>query len=473
VRFPTRPGAIPAAPEGNAPPAVTSIGGAWSADGASAATDAPAAAADPVAASAAANPLAPSPVQPSTGRSPDGVRPRVTLGLLAVAHAVNHAQAALLPLVYLLIIDEFHVGAAQIAFLTAIGSLTAGLVQLAYSGLTRVVSRKGILVAGGILFGGGMAAQALAPTFAAFSIANVLSKVGGSPQHPVGNALIAEQFAPRRRGFAISVHIAGGNVGTIAIPLVGTWLLAGVGWRITVVLFGVPAILIALVMVPLIRESGADRAAARAGGTLRTAFGSILRDRDLLWIYVASMIAAGGRGLGILNLFVPLYLARVAGLDAATVGIMYAVFLLGSVPAPLVAGWLSDRIGRKPVILGAYFAGAASLAVFAVAGTRAPWLWVGIVLMSAFSFVESPQLQSLLADVAPARLRDVAFSTYFTLAFGVGSLWAAVFGAVIGVTGEATGLPLVFWIMAGSFVVAGLACLPIRAPGMGRESAAI
>ena len=391
-----------------------------------------------------------------------GVRPRLTLGLLAVAHAVNHAQAAILPLVYLVIIEEYHVGAAQIAFLTALGSLTAGFFQLTYSGLTRVVSRKRILVAGGVLFGSGMAAQALAPSFVGFSIANVLSKVGGSPQHPVGNALLSEQFPPERRGFAISAHIAGGNVGTITIPLIGTWLLAGVGWRITVVLFGVPAILIALAMVPLIRESGADRAAARAGGTLRSGFAAILRDRDVLWVYLASMVAAGGRGLGILNLFVPLYLARVANLGPSSVGVMYAVFLAGSVPTPLVAGWLSDRVGRKPVIVGAYLAGAVSIALFALAGTHVGWLWVAIVLLSAFGFVESPQLQSLLADIAPAHLRDVSFSLYFTLAFGVGSLWSAVFGFVIDAAGEAHGLPLTFWIMAASFVVAALACLPIR-----------
>lgn len=395
-------------------------------------------------------------------RPDDRVRPRITLALLAMAHAVNHAQAALLPLVYLLIIGEFHVGAAQVAFLTAAGSLAAGAFQLAFSGLTRLVSRRNLLVAGGVVFGGAMAAQALAPSFGAFSVANIVSKVGGSPQHPVGNALLAEQFPPQRRGFAISAHIAGGNVGTITIPLIGTWLLAGVGWRLTVVLFGVPAILIALAMIPLVRESGADRAAALAGGSLRGAFGSILRDRDLLWLYLASMVAAGGRGLGVLNLFVPLYLALVAHLDTATVGLMYAVFLLGSVPAPLVAGWLSDRVGRKPVILGAYLAGAASLAVFAASGTFVPGLWVGTVLLSAFGFVESPQLQSLLADIAPPALRDVSFSTYFTLAFGVGSLWPAVFGAVIGVTGESAGLPIVFWIMAASFVAAALACLPIR-----------
>jgi len=229
-----------------------------------------------------------------------------------------------------------------------------------------------------------------------------------------------------------------------------------------VVLFGVPAILIGLSMVALIRETGADRAAARASGSVRDAFARILRDRDLLLIYVSSVLGGGGRGLGVVNVFVPIYLALVIGLDEGTVGLMYTVLLVFSVPAPIVGGWLSDRFGRKPLIVGVYLAGALSFAVFVAAGSSVPLLWLGIVLLGAFNFVESPQLQALLADVTPAGIRDAAFATYFTLAFGVGSLWTAVYGAVVGTAGEAVGLPLVFALMGAAFVAAAVVVLPVR-----------
>src|SRR4051794_17371966 len=155
--------------------------------------------------------------------APDVSRNR-TLWLLSAAHAVNHAQAALLPLVYLAIIPEFHIDAAAIALLVAAGNVSSGLVQFTYAGLTRFFSRRALLGVGGIVFGGGMAAQALASSFGAFGVANVVSRIGGSPQHPVGNALLSEQFPEHRRGFAISAHIAGGNIGTVAVPLLGAWL---------------------------------------------------------------------------------------------------------------------------------------------------------------------------------------------------------------------------------------------------------
>ena len=151
---------------------------------------------------------------------PPEIRPMRSLGLLSVAHAFNHAQAVLLPLVFLAIIVEFGVGVQTIAFLAAIGAFAAGMVQLSYAGLTRVVSRRRLLGIGGILFGGGFAVMAFATSFLTFAIPNVVSRIGGSPQHPVGNGLLAEQFPPERRGFAISAHIAGGNVGTVVVAVI-------------------------------------------------------------------------------------------------------------------------------------------------------------------------------------------------------------------------------------------------------------
>ena len=392
------------------------------------------------------------------------VRPMRSLWLLSTAHAVNHAQAVILPLIFLKLIDEFGVGVDTIALLAAAGAFASGIVQLSYAQLTRVVSRRSLLGAGGILFGGGFAAQAFTHSFATFSVTNILSRIGGSPQHPVGNGLLAEQFPPRRRGFAISAHIAGGNVGTVVVALFGAPLIALVGWRGASLVFGIPAIVIAVAILLLIRETGEDRAAAVASGSVRTAFGRIVRDPDLRWLYLTSVLGGGGRGLGVVNLFALVYLTEVIGVGEATAGLMYGALIVFSVPMPLVAGWLSDRLGRKPLIVGVYLGGAVGFLVFLAAGSSLVGLWTGIAIMGLFSFAESPQLQALLADIAPPTIRDATFAVYFTLAFGIGSLWTAVYGLIIGAVGDAAGLPIVFVLMAASFGAAALTTLPIR-PG--------
>ncbi len=385
-----------------------------------------------------------------------------SLGLLSVAHAVNHAYAVLLPPIFLAIIDEFGVTVSAVAILAAVGAFASGMVQFSYAELTRRVSRRRLLGLGGILFGGGFAATALATNFTTFVIPNIVSRIGGSPQHPVGNGLLAEQFPPARRGFAISAHIAGGNLGTVVIAIVGTPMLAVLGWRGVSIVFGVAAILIGISILALMRERGTDRAAAVAGGSSRDALRRVLADRDLRWLFLTSVLGGGGRGLGVVNLFVLIYLTRVIGLDAATSGLMYGALIVFSVPMPLLAGWLSDRWGRKPLIIGAYLGGAIGFGVFIFAGSSLAWLWAGIVLMGLFSFAESPQLQALLADIAPPATRDASYALYFTLAFGVGSLWTALYGVVIEALGEPIGVPVVFGLMAASFLAAALATLPIR-----------
>jgi MFS transporter, FSR family, fosmidomycin resistance protein len=393
----------------------------------------------------------------------DDIHRNRTLWLLSIAHAVNHAQAVLLPLVYIRIIAEFGVTAATIGLLATVGSLASGAVQLSYAKLTRMISRRRLLAAGGVLFGGGFAAQAVAPSFPVFAVVNVLSRIGGSPQHPVGNGLLAEQFPEHRRGFAISAHISGGNVGTVAVALLGAPLIANLGWRETVVLFGIPAVIIALGILFFVHETGHDQAAAVAHGSVLQAFGTILRDPDHRWIHLASVLGGGGRGLGVVNLFALLYLTLVLGLPAATTDVMYGALIVLSVPMPLLAGWLSDRLGRKPVIIGAYVGGAIGFVLFLLVGSSIAGLWAGILVMGLFSFAESPQLQALLADIAPPTIRDASFALYFTLAFGVGSLWTGLYSAIIAAAGEPLGLSIVFGLMAASFVAAALAVLPVRA----------
>jgi MFS family permease len=390
------------------------------------------------------------------------INPTRSLGLLSIAHAVNHAQAVLLPLIFIAIIKEFGVSVETIAFLAAAGSFASGIVQLSYAELTRRVSRRNLLGIGGILFGGGFAAQALATSFPSFAIPNVLSRIGGSPQHPVGNGLLSEQFPPARRGFAISAHIAGGNVGTVVVAVVGAPIILAFGWRGASIVFGIPAVVIAIAILLFVRERGTDRAAAVASGSTRDSFRTILRDRDLLWLYLTSVLGGGGRGLGVVNLFALIYLTHVIGLDESTSGLMYGALIVFSVPMPLIVGWLSDRIGRKVPIIGVYLGGAIGFIVFILVGSSMVGLWAGIVLMGLFSFAESPQLQALLADIAPPATRDASYALYFTLAFGVGSLWTALYGVIIDLAGEPIGLPLVFWFMAATFVLAAITTLPIR-----------
>ena len=424
---------------------------------------------EPTTAPPAPAPTAPPPPQTPADTGPE-IRPAITLALLSLQHALIHAQSALMPLVFIEVIDQFGVGVGEVGLLIAVGNILSGGIQLSFGWLTRVMSRRGILAIGGLVFGAGMSLTAFATSWLPFSAATVIARLGGAPQHPVGNALLAEQYPADRRGSAISVHIAIGNLGTVAIPLVGGYVIARAGWQPAVLIVGLPALAAAVAIAFLLRESGTDRAAALDTGSTLTAYRSLRGERDLLWLFAGSSVAAAGRGLGIITTFVPLYLSRSLGLDGGTVALMYTLLLVGSVPGPIVAGWVSDRVGHKPILLATYLLGAGSLALLVIAGSNIPAVWLAIGFMSAFVFEESSLMQALLADVARPALRDVAFSAYFTLMFGVGAIWAAALGALVGALGGRAGFPIAFAISALSYLGAALVVTRIRAAAPGRRT---
>jgi MFS family permease len=408
---------------------------------------------------------------PPRAQQTAAIHPERTLWLLSIAHAFNHGQAVLLPLIYLEVIDEFGASVQDIAFVAAASAVASGLVQASYAFVTRRMSRRPILTAGQLLFGLGFATLAAVQSFTVFAAATIVSRIGGSPQHPVGNGILSEQFPPERRGFAISAHISGGNVGSVFAAIAGPAILAAFGWRGAAVLFGIPTALIGLAIFRWVRETGADRLAAIREGSVMDAVRAIGRDSRIKRTYVSSVLGGGGRGLGVANLFALLYVTHVLRLPEDVTNLMYGALIILSVPMPLVAGWLSDRIGRRPTILGAYIGGAVGFVVFIAAGSSLLGLWAGIAIMGLFSFAESPQLQALLADAVPTGIRDVAFALYFTLAFGVGSMWTALYGAIIERVGEATGLPIVFGLMAASFVAAAVVMWPVQDPPRQARSA--
>ena len=145
---------------------------------------------------------------------------------------------------------------------------------------------------------------------------------------------------------------------------------------------------------------GADRAAARAYGVVRSALRAIGRDRNLVLVFISGALGGGGRGLGVLNVFVPLYLSLVLHLDDATVALMYTALVILSVPGPIVAGHAVGPLRPQAADPGGVHRRrrvARSRSCSPV--TTQTMLWITILLLGIFNFVESPQLQALLSDI--------------------------------------------------------------------------
>lgn len=397
-------------------------------------------------------------------------RPGLTLTLLSIGHAVIHAQSALMPLVYAIVIVEFGLTISDIGLFIAITTAVGGSMQLLYGFLTRWVARRAILATGYLFFGAGLMLGGFAQSFGQLAAAIAGARLGASPQHPVGNALISDLYPAERRGFAISAHISGGNVGTVLVPLVGAGLLAAFGWHATLVIFGAPALVISVLVALLVREDHqAYRRAARSSGSPWKHLRHVLGMRDLRLLLGASLVAAGGRGLDIVAPFMLLYLRGPLGLGETPVAVLYALLLAGSVIGPVVAGILSDRFGRRRTLVAYYLVSAVGILAFVAAGAN---LWLLVPLLLPFGtavFSESPVLQAYLADRAIGPIRDMAFAVYFTFAFGIGAFWALVIANTV----QHLGYPIAFGVMAASYVAAAVLLLAVRERSHGNSAPAV
>lgn len=364
-----------------------------------------------------------------------------------------------MPLVYPVVIVEFDLDAADIGTFIAITTAVGGTMQLAYGFLTRYLARPAILAGGQLLFGASLLVAGLSQSVTQLLGAVSAARIGASPQHPVGNALISDLYPAERRGFAISAHISGGNVGTILVPFIGGALLLAVGWQATIAVFGIPPLVIGLLLAILVREDhAAYRRRARASGSVRAHLREVLGRGDLRLILAASLVAAGGRGLDIVAPFMVLYLAGPLGFDDATVGLLYALLLVGAVVGPILAGILSDRFGRRRMLVSYYLLSAAGILAFVWAGANLLLLVPLLLPFGTAVFSESPVLQAYLADRATGPMRDVAFAVYFTFAFGIGAFWAFVIGQVAGTFGY----PVAFGVMALSYIAAAALLVAVR-----------
>ncbi|HET9979659.1 MAG TPA: MFS transporter [Ktedonobacterales bacterium] len=395
---------------------------------------------------------------------------RANLITVGAAHAVIHGVSILMPLIFPILHTQYGFSYTEIGLIGTVSGLAGGVLQVVFGYISRVVPRKVLIGVGNLIVALATFLTATAVTFVPWLGWSALRGVGGAPQHPAGNSILTDSYGPRRRGFAIAAHVAGGNIGTLLVPIVGAAIIKFYGWQPALIVFALPGLAAGAAVLLLTREPPQPDTASAAekpddAGSPRT-FGARLatllaplRHRGVILVILASMVAAGGRGLGILTKYLPLYMLGPIKLPQATVTGLYTLLLAGSVAGPLLAGRISDRTGRRPMLWVAYgLAALFTLLVPVVFGSGAPLvaLIVEIGLLGLVVYCESPLLQAYLVDNSEPAQRDAAVGWYFTLAFGIGSLWDVILGSMIDRTGSF--IPA-FLLMAASYIAAAIILL--------------
>ena len=360
------------------------------------------------------------------------------VGVNGLVGAMVGQERSILPL---LAEEAFGLTAASatLAFLVAFG-LTKALANLAAGALADRFGRRRVLIAGWLA---GLPVPVLiiaAPDWGWVVAANVLLGVNQGFAWSTTVIMKIDLVGPARRGLALGLNEAAGY-GAVAVAALATGLVAeAAGLRPVPFLLGLAVAGLGLgASVLFVRETRghvdheASLAAPSASVRWREAFRrTSWTDRTLFGASQAGLVNNLNDGLawGLLPIF---FAAN--GLSLGEIGLLAAAYPAVWGIGQLGTGALSDRVGRRPLVVGGMLIQAAALAGIAAGGGFATWL-LALVALGFGTAMVYPTLLAVVADVAAPTWRASAVGVYRLwrdLGFAIGALVAGAIADRLGI----------------------------------------
>jgi sugar phosphate permease len=373
--------------------------------------------------------------------------------LVGLGHAGTHWIAAFFYLLLPYITRDLGLSYTDAGLLVAVFHVSSLLANFGSGLVVDVTGRRVLFQIASLLIGAG-ALFAFGATERLVVLALLVTLIGASNNlwHPPAIAFLSEIY-PGNRGYALSIHALGANLGDTLAPLAAGTLLAALSWQGTAATGSAPVVLVAVFIAVLLLGRDRSTTTASHGGMDFSEYllglGRIVRNRLVLGL----CLMAGFRSMaqnGLL-MFLPLFLVDELHTGPIWMGVaMMAMQMGGLVAAPIAGAW-SDRIGRRPVVLS-------GLTVTTVVIAAITLIQNDVVLVAAVSvlgfalFAVRPVVHSWMMDLAPASLSGSATS----LMFGTQALLSAAVPPIGGLIADAYGLSAVFYLLAASMLVANL-----------------
>ena len=359
------------------------------------------------------------------------------------------------------IAPEFHLTHEQIGMLASVLAITWAISTLLFGALSDRFGRRPILIPAVFAFSLLSWLSGLAHSYHQLLLIRALMGVAEGPTWSIMTAVIEESSSPSRRGRNVGIVVsAAALVGLAVAPVLSTQVAAQWGWRAAFFVAGVPGLIMGFLLWKLVREPRrtAERESHRA--SLSDYF-SILRYRNV-WL---CCIAATGfmSWLFLMNVFAPIYITRAAGQAATTAGFLLGASGLGSFFIGFMLPAVSDRAGRKPIMMIlAAMCTIVPVALLVPSLYAAPWLLAAILFLTN----GGQGLASLIMVLVPTESVPSQFAaTSIGLATLVGEIFGATAAPVLGgALAEKYGLATPMWMSAAGALLIFVVALFLREP---------
>ncbi|MEO8910500.1 MAG: MFS transporter [Gemmatimonadaceae bacterium] len=382
------------------------------------------------------------------------------------------------PLLPVFLASVLGANASFIGAIEGVAETTASLLKLLSGWWSDKVGSRKLLV----VVGYGIASVVRPFTAATRTASQVLAirltdRIGKGIRSSARDALLADSAPVSARGRAFGFHAAADNAGAVVGPLLAFMFLKlqGVGsfegtrrlmphdeqaLRNVFWLSAVPALVAMIVLVIVVRDVPRHAAEAKKdAGTIDQISGGLTK-RFWAYIVVVLLFTLGNSTDAFL-----LLRANQLGVPVAMAPILWALLNFVKSATGTYGGGLSDRVGRKPLIVAGWLL--YSAVYFAFGWATAAWhAWILFAIYGIFYGLTEGTEKALVTDIVPAQRRGSAFGWY-NLAIGLGALPASL---IFGRIWDTSGAPTAFVFGATLALIAAL-LMAFVAPALNRPAA--